>query len=376
MIDFFCNLGLKSILIISALAFAGIVQLFYYLVFYLRIAFKDKEQKEEFTKPLSVVICAKNEAENLKKYIPLIAKQNYNNFEIVVVNDCSADDTEFILDFLEKKYKNLRHTTILEDNKFSHGKKLALTIGIKSAKNEHLILTDADCYPASDNWLKEISSNFSEQKNIIVSYGAFEKDNGFLNKFIRYDNFFNSMQFLSFAKAGIPYMGTGRNMAYTKSLFIDNKGFASHYNIMSGDDDLFVNENANNKNTKAVCNSEIFTYSPAKKSFIKVYHQKLRHLSTAKKYKFFHKFLLSLEPLSRILFYLSSSISLIFLFNYLVLAFIVIVLIVKITVVKIASNRMLEKDLFIFSLLFDMFLPIFYLFLHTNSFLVKRRKWS
>ena len=376
MIDFFCNLGLKSILIISALAFAGIVQLFYYLVFYLRIAFKDKEQKEEFTKPLSVVICAKNEAENLKKYIPLIAKQNYNNFEIVVVNDCSADDTEFILDFLEKKYKNLRHTTILEDNKFSHGKKLALTIGIKSAKNEHLILTDADCYPASDNWLKEISSNFSEQKNIIVSYGAFEKDNGFLNKFIRYDNFFNSMQFLSFAKAGIPYMGTGRNMAYTKSLFIDNKGFASHYNIMSGDDDLFVNENANNKNTKAVCNSETFTYSPAKKSFIKVYHQKLRHLSTAKKYKFFHKFLLSLEPLSRILFYLSSSISLIFLFNYLVLAFIVIVLIVKITVVKIASNRMLEKDLFIFSLLFDMFLPIFYLFLHTNSFLVKRRKWS
>ena len=376
MIEFFYNLNIKSIVLISILAFAGIVQIFYYIIFYIRIIFKDKTKKEDFTEALSVVICARNEGENLKKYIPLIAEQSYNNFEIVIVNDCSADDTEFILDFLEKKYKNLRHTTIKEDSKFSHGKKLALTIGIKSAKNEHLILTDADCYPASENWLKEISQNFSETKKIIISYGAFEKGKGFLNKFIRYDNFFNSIQFLSFAKAGIPYMGTGRNMAYTKSLFIENKGFASHYNIMSGDDDLFVNENASIKNTAPICNAESFTYSPAKKSFTKFYQQKIRHLSTAKKYKFIHKLLLSLEPFSRITYYSFSILILSLLFNYLILAFVIFVFIIKFTVLKLASNKMKEKDLFIFSLIFDMFLPIFYLFLHTNNVLVKRRKWS
>ena len=376
MIDFFYNLDINSIILISILAFAGIVQLFYYLFFYIRISIKDKTKKEDFSEPLSIIICARNEGENLKRYIPLIAEQNYKNFEIVVVNDCSADDTEFILNFLEKKYKNLRHTIIKEDSKFSHGKKLALTIGIKSAKNEHLILTDADCYPVSDNWIKEISQNFNEKKKIIISYGAFEKDKGFLNKFIRFDNFFNSIQFLSFAKAGIPYMGTGRNMAYTKSLFIKNKGFASHYNIISGDDDLFVNENATRQNTKAVCSTEGFTYSPAKKSFIKLYQQKLRHLSSAKKYKFYHKILLGLEPLSRILYYSLSILILIFYFNYIILAFISFVLIIKLIVLKIASNKMKEKDLFIFSLMFDMFLPIFYLFLHTNNILVKRRKWS
>ena len=376
MIDFFYKLDLKSLILISVLALAGLVQILYYLVFYLRIAFKDKAKKDDFTEPLSVVICARNEGENLKNYIPLIAKQNYKNFEIVVVNDCSADDTEFILDFLEKKYLNLRHTTIKEDSKFSHGKKLALTIGIKSAKNEHLILTDADCYPASKNWLKEISQNFSNEKNIIISYGAFEKEKSFLNKFIRYDNFFNSIQFLSFAKASIPYMGTGRNMAYKKSLFIKTKGFASHYNIMSGDDDLFVNENANKKNTKAVCSPESFTYTPAKKSFIKLYQQKLRHLSTAKRYKFSHKFLLSLEPLSRITYYSLSILILSLLFNYLILAFVILVFIIKFVILKIASNRMKEKDLFIFSLIFDMFLPIFYLFLHANNILIRRRKWN
>jgi len=376
LIEFFYNIDINPLILILILAFAGIVQVFYYLFFYIRIAFKDTEKTEGFSENLSVVICARNEGENLKKYIPLIANQNYKNFEVVVVNDCSADDTEFILDFLEKKYANLRHTTIKEDSKFSHGKKLALTIGIKSAKNEHLILTDADCYPASENWLKEISQNFNKDKTIIISYGAFEKAKGFLNKFIRFDNFFNSIQFLSFAKAGIPYMGTGRNMAYKKSLFIKNKGFASHYNIMSGDDDLFVNENANKENTKPVCSQESFTYSPAKTSFVKMYQQKLRHLSTAKKYKFYHKFLLSLEPFSRILFYSLSILVLSFLFNYLILAFVIFVLIVKLLVLKIASNKMKEKDLFVFSLMFDMFLPIFYLFLHTNNILVKRRKWS
>lgn len=374
-LEFFYNISLFNLILLIILVGSGFVQLFYYLFFYLRIVIKEK-QVNEFNQNVSVVICARNESDNLKKYIPLIAKQNYKNFEIIVVNDCSLDDTEYTLDRLEKTHLNLRHTTIKEDSKFEHGKKLALTVGIKSAKFEHLVLTDADCFPNSKNWLKEITKNFDNETKIVISYGAFEKENGFSNKLIRYDNYFNSLQFLTFAKAGIPYMGTGRNMAYTKSFFIENKGFASHYNIMSGDDDLFVNENSTNKNTKAVFTKDSFTYSPAKKSFEKWYQQKLRHLSTAKKYKFKHKILLSLEPLSRTIFYSLSIVMLITSFNYLVLSYILFVILSKFLIQNFASNHLDEKDLLLSSLLFDVFLPFVYLILHINGLIVKRRRWN
>lgn len=349
------------------------IQLFYYLFFYVRLAFAKNKKLNKTQVPVSVIICAKNEAENLKNYLPLILEQDYPNFEVVVVNDGSYDDTEFILKYLEEKYKHLRHTNIKE-NKFRKGKKLALTIGVKSAKHEHLLLTDADTYPSSKNWIKNIMSQYDDNTQIVLSYGAFEKENSFLNKLIRFDNFFNSMQYLSFAKAGIPYMGTGRNLSYLKSLFVENRGFASHYGIASGDDDLFVNENANKENTNVCLDTEAFTYSPAKKTFADWLFQKQRHLTTSPRYKLKHKFLLSLEPFSRILL-LASFIASIFYNCYTGMAIFGFVLLTKLIVLNFAQKTLKEKDLFLFSLLFDIILPVLYLILHIKK-LIKQQEWK
>ena len=275
--------------------------------------------------------------------------------------------------YLEKKYDKLRHTTI-KPNKFIHGKKLALTIGIKSAKHEHLLLTDADTYPASKEWIKKIISKFSEQKEIIISYGAFEQNSGLINKLIRYDNAFNSIQYLSFAKAGIPYMATGRNLAYKKSLFIKNKGFASHYGILSGDDDLFVNENATPTNTNICISPKAFTYTKAETTFKNWYYQKLRHLTTSHKYKTLHKFLLIMEPLSRMLFYSSILLSILYT-NTVSISILTLAFLVKIFVLNFTLKTLKEKDLFLYSLMFDLILPMLYLIIHINK-LIKQQEWK
>ncbi|MBI5539979.1 MAG: glycosyltransferase [Bacteroidia bacterium] len=347
--------GVIILSITGLFALSLLIQLFYYLFFYLRLAWGKVKINENNNEPVSVIICAREEAENLEKFLPLVLEQDYPNFEVIVVNDCSEDHTENVLKNFQLKYSNLRYTTIKKDEKFTHGKKLAQTIGIKSAINEKLIFTDADCYPTSNQWIKNISGSFQSKTEILLAYGGYERAPGFLNKLIRFDTFFIALQYLTFARAGIPYMGVGRNLSYLKGLFFRNKGFASHARLLSGDDDLFVNETATSKNTSILINTESITRSIPKKKFIYWLRQKKRHRTTFPRYKFSHKFLLALEPISRLLFYASFTTLLVFQFFplWIIIAF-SIRLIIQLLTLYFATKRLQEKDLLLYSPIFDL----------------------
>jgi biofilm PGA synthesis N-glycosyltransferase PgaC len=290
-----------ELIIFIIFCFFYLVQLVYYLKVYLPVLwFKSPESGKN--EPLSVIICARNEAENLEKYLPSVLEQKYPEFEVIVVNDCSTDDTDEVLGTFLKKYKNLRTTNLPAGQKFSHGKKLALTVGIKAAKYENLVFTDADCHPESENWLMSMHCGFTEH-DIVLGYGGYKRKKSFLNNYIRYDTLTIALQYLGFAIAHNPYMGVGRNLAYKKELFFKNKGFANHYGLLSGDDDLFINEISTPRNTTLVINKDSFTRSDAKKTIKEFLEQKMRHLTTATKYRKLDVFLLGLEPLSRVWYY-------------------------------------------------------------------------
>ena len=193
------------------------ILLFYYLYFFINLRF-NKSKSPSFNQPISIIICAKNELDNLRKNLPIILAQDYSNFEVIVVNDQSSDESKFFLDELAKQNKHLVIVDIDDFVTHGLGKKFALTLGIKTAKHEYLLLTDADCMPNSKDWVKQISSNFNNAE-IILGYGSYEKKKGLLNKIIRFDAFNLAQQYLSFALAGQTYMGVGRNLAYKKSLF-------------------------------------------------------------------------------------------------------------------------------------------------------------
>jgi cellulose synthase/poly-beta-1,6-N-acetylglucosamine synthase-like glycosyltransferase len=255
--------------------------------------------------PVSVIIAARNESDNLYENLPLILEQDYPEFEVIVVNHQSSDDSAYLLNAYARQYPNLKIIEVARSKHLKLGKKLPITIGIKGAKNDLLVLTDADCKPNSKNWLKHVSQELSSGKDLVIGYSPYARKKGFLNKLIRFDTAWIGMNYLSMALARIPYMSVGRNLAYTKHLFESVKGFKSHYAIPSGDDDLFVQDAAKNNNYSICIAKDAFMISEPHESFSGWLRQKTRHFSTSSHYKVFKKLLLGIYPLSMLIMHFS-----------------------------------------------------------------------
>ncbi len=355
----------------------ALVQLWFYLYHFSGIAFFNKKEKPSSFPPLSVLICAKNEAENLQKNIPFILGQDYPDFEVVVINDGSWDESEHVLKKMAEENKLLRVITIKEDENYAHGKKLAVTVGIKGAKSEYLVFTDADCRPATKQWLKTIGKNFDQDHDVILGYGAYEKKPGFLNKMIRFDTFTIALMYLSFATRKRPYMGVGRNLAYKRSLFFKNKGFATHYFIDSGDDDLFVNEAATGRNTFVEINADSLTVSEPELTFRNWLRQKRRHASTFKYYKFSTRWMLTWFGLSQYLFYILFLPLIILWYQpFIIIPIFAFRMLVQIVIFRKSMTRLGEKDLFALSPLLEATLMFVYPMLSFSNRFSKKHKWK
>jgi len=348
----------------------------YYLLFS-KFSFLKKSEKIASEKyPVSLIVCAKNEAENLQKFIPLWQKQNYPNFEIILINDASIDETLEVMEAFAENDSRIQIVNVKNNEAFWANKKYALTLGIKRAKNKRLIFTDADCYPASDEWLATMASKFSDKKQLILGYGPYEKQPGFLNKIIRFETMMTAVQYFSYAKAGNPYMGVGRNLAYTSTLYYENNGFMSHIKIPSGDDDLFVNEAATAENVEICVEPEAFTYSLPKKKKKKWLMQKKRHYSTAKLYKPKHRFLLGFYYIFNLLFWLLVPIILFTDFWIFGLGIIFIRLLFQYLIIGNAAQKLKEPDLVAFIPFYELFLIFTQLSIFISNSGEKNSRWK
>ncbi len=291
-------------ILLSALGFFTTVLLYYYFAVFGKFAFfKPQPAPNNRLEPVSVIIAARNEFENLQKNLISILEQDYPEFEVVVVNDCSWDGSQTWLEELQKFQPRLKISQIIEQEKYPTGKKFAITIGIKAAKHNLLLFTDADCEPASNQWIRNMQSRFTPGKDIVLGFSPYRKRKGFLNQFIRFETLITAQFYLSMALRNNPFMGVGRNLAYRKDLFFKHKGFASHQHIMSGDDDLFINQAATNTNVAIEIDSASFVNTDAKTTFESWSNQKSRHMTTGKYYKTQHKRVLGTYYSAIILFY-------------------------------------------------------------------------
>ncbi len=264
-----------------------------------------ENSNHELKTPVSVIICARNEANNLLNNLNSILSQDYPNYEVIVVNDCSFDSSEDILKEFSSKYPDkLKVVNIEEHPRYKTAKKFAVTMGIKASNFDYLLFTDADCMPENNQWIKEIMQGYVfKETEIVLGYSPYIKKRGLLNKFIRFETFFTALNYFSFAIKRNAYMGVGRNLSYKKSLFFKGKGFASHMHIPSGDDDLFVNQHANQKNTSIVVSQNSWVWSHPKTTLGSYWRQKMRHNGAGKSYRSKHQYQLLFQFLSGLLFY-------------------------------------------------------------------------
>lgn len=380
-LQYYLNPNLETYLHITLfllLQFCFIIQLYFLVSNQSKLAgYKIAEVIPKVSVPISVIISARNEADNLKQNLPAILSQKYADFEVIVINDCSYDLSDMVLKELKETWPNLKIVTIVEHERFKTGKKFALTLGIKAAKNEHLLFTDADCIPASENWISHMASNFIEPSQIVLGYSPYKKTKNLLNSFIRFETVKTGINYLSAVLNGNTYMGIGRNLAYTKTLFFGAKGFASHMHIISGDDDLFVNQNATPNNTVIEMHPDAFTYTDAKTSISGWYRQKKRHSGVGKIYKSRHKLMLSIDAISGFLFYLLLILCLIFNFEPLfVLGLFLFRLIFQLIIYNKLFKQLNGKDLLWYLPIFDI---IYYFYLNIFGLIgtsIKTIQWK
>ncbi len=291
---------------------------FYALIFtkFLRTKQTAAKISIDTLKAASIVICAKNEYNNLKQHLPLILQQNYPNFEVIVIDDGSSDKSPQLLAQFENTYTNFLSFRIDPSEKQHPGKKQALQYGISVAKHEIIVVTDADCYPKSKNWLQFITHPLHKNADVVLGVSPLKKAKNFGNLFFRMEAFFVALQYINFTLSGLPFMGVGRNMAYKKKVF-DDHDITSHWDLTSGDDDLFINDISSEYNIEVVTHPESYTYSAAPKNFKAWFRQKLRHYSAGYRYNLMQQIWLAYYWLSSILLYaLVAIVPILYLFKY------------------------------------------------------------
>ncbi|WP_238988365.1 glycosyltransferase [Aureibaculum marinum] len=328
-----------------------------------------------------MIICARNEAQNLSRHLEKFLTQRYTDFEVIVVNDGSTDNSSDLLHTYQKRFSHLKVVDIKSNNSYSGNKKKAISKGIKASKYDYLLFSDADCEPSSKYWISEMSSQFSTNKKIVLGYGAYRKiNNSFLNKLIRFETLMTAIQYFSYVKIGLPYMGVGRNLAYHKELFIKVNGLSSHANLKSGDDDLFVNQVAKINNTAICFSKKSFTISEPNTSFKAWFNQKKRHITTANYYKPIHKLLLGFYYLSQILFWILAiillSLSLIGEVEFWsVIVIVLIRLVLQFIILSKAAEKLDERDLSLWFPILDILLVFMQLQLFVSNLIAKPKYW-
>ncbi|MCE5206006.1 MAG: glycosyltransferase [Porphyromonadaceae bacterium] len=350
LIFYFESLSLYEWIVGGSLILCFLIQLFFYLFLYSKPYTYQIKQKESSSSTddlpgISVIITSKNNSEELEKNLPFILEQDYPRFEVIVVNSGSTDETDIVLKAAELKYPQLYHTFVPDEADSINEKKLALTLGIKAAKYDLLLFTEDFCKPCSNQWIQAYGKEFAKGYDIVLGFNKIKTEKKVPSrKFILYDNLIHHLKFLSMAILQRPFMGIGRNMAYKKDIFFAGKGYSSILNIEGGDDDLYINRIAREKNRKTgvVLSKESLTETFGVHNFFVWRALKSKHLYTKQFYKGFSAHLFGYETFTRYLFYVLFAGSLawsILTANYPLLIFVSLLFIVRYGVQLLVINR-------------------------------------
>lgn len=363
---------------------AYLIQLFFWAYFFQKLQYHPSFQyyapQSEVPKAISVIICAKNEAGNLEKHLPRILNQSYSNFEVLVVDDGSTDNTPAVLHALMSQYNKLHTLRLTNKPQHIQGKKWALQQGIKAAAHDWLLLTDADCVPASPHWIQAMQSPAQNPEDVVLGFGPYHVQKGFLNRLIRYETLYTALQYGSFTMHKQAYMGVGRNMLYHKHSFRNVDGFQAHAHIQSGDDDLFIQDLSRKANStiKLMAHADSLCTSVPAQTYTEWFRQKSRHVSTATHYTCIHQILLASLSMSHFIIFTSSFVAIILGLSFYNLLTLGLLLILRAVFMHRAYHRLAhtwhQQDILRSLPLLDLSLVLYYITLSTSLF-KNRKQW-
>lgn len=352
------------------------IQITYNLIFSVLLLPKKTTTNSTEEVPVSVIICVKNEAKNLMLSLPSIIAQTHKNFEIVLINYASSDNTLDIMETFKINHPNIKIVNVENNESFWGNKKYALSLGIKAATNNNLLFTTPSCRALSKNWVTTMSSHFSEEKTIILGYSKYKKEKTVLNLLVRFDNFITALQYFSWAQLGSPIMATGKNLAYNRAEFFNVKGFIKHIHIKEGEDDLFIQDAANQENTTNCILEDSFTESIAPSTFKDWFTEKTLRFSTRKHYKLKDRLLINFFSISKAVFYILA-IALLFIYSYkIILAILAFYYLLQYIIIGFSANKLKETQVIYFLPFLEIGVLLFQFSIFINNLWLKTNSWK
>ena len=377
-------------IILGLLTLAAAVQLIFYLAYYMhplrhmRAEQEGRVHRSDARPPVSVIVYANNESESLRRNLDAFLTQEYPEFEVIVVNDGSSDESEQVLSDFQERYANLYHTFVAEGARNLSRRKLALTLGIKAAKHDVVLLTNANCHPASPRWIETVARNFTDKTQLVVGHTRFERQSGPGQRFIAFDLLLRSLRIYGYTLSHTPYVADGSNLAYRKSLFFENKGFAKYMHLHIGDDDLFVNQVATRRNTKLELAPESHMIATYERNAEGWRYLKRCSAFTASFVRSGAKWLFPVETWSRYLFYAASlllvALALVPPINVALLATAITAIVVRLVLTalfwSVASRRLASRRLTLSPWLYELLTPVADLLFHASSRFNRKRNFT
>jgi len=373
----FANISPSQWLGLCLLIIPLLIQWIYFYGYFYTLFAKTKTTETGLTEGVSIIVCAKNELNNLKELIPILCSQNYPKYEVIIVNDGSWDDSHLLINGFKEQYSYLKSIYLDPEKKLFSGKKLGITLGIKSSIYDNILLTDADCRPQSNEWISLMTNALNTENELVLGYSPYKKLAGLLNLFIRFETQLTAILYLSKAIRGKAYMGVGRNLAYTKASFYAVKGFGSHHHIYAGDDDLHIQRIAKNNNTAVVIDKAAFVETIPKQTWHDWVNQKRRHLQIGGYYKPYAKRFSGLFIFSH--FWFSLSFLALILFHFSLWPILLIILgtryIINGVSYAICARKLNDLSTVVYYPVLDFLMQCYWLSFGVYVFLTKNKEW-
>jgi len=303
------SLPIYIIILLLVFVSAWLIQLLFQLTIQRAVLSRCKSKNMEGDMPdeqkpgVSVIVYAQNQGDALLRNLPSLLDSDYPNFEVIVVDDCSNDETQDVLTIMEQRNENIFHTKLTDRVRNMSHRKLALLLGVKAAHYDIILTTKAQCVPVSKSWISKMVRNFSSGTDFVIGPIAYEGRAGILSRFSQYDLFQRMVNMFGITLSYCAFSGWGDNMAFRKHLLFDNnnQAFHKHLYLHPGEDDLFVNAMAKRNNVAVECGNEsmvILQETPLRPAWKK---DRQNRAFTSKFYRMAPKFIKGIDYLSRYL---------------------------------------------------------------------------
>lgn len=372
--DLFNNLALPDLILLGVFCSVYLLRLLYVILFSGRILFQKKVGSKQ-TEPtlLSLILTVRNEEENLKNNLPKILSLENHNFEVVVVDDFSQDNSYLVLGLLKERYKRLRISVLNQETKYST--KLSTNIALKATANDWILPFPVTLANISDSWLNRISTNIKDDKRVVFAYSNIERSKGFFNHLCRIEGYFQNQKSVAFILNNLPLVYSEDNVAFQKKKYFEAGGFAQKVIEPYANLELILNSFIRKKETTILFDKESAirkNIKACKDDYLDLLKKSIRiesHLTFPKQAVLaFNEFTkLIYAPLAIVLIALYFELWPIFggLLGFQFISYLLII--------NISQKRLNERKIFISSLVYDFLRPYFVLFYRWH-FNLRRKK--